>query len=858
MIQPQGLIGHSLSGRYRIDELLGHGGMSTVYKGFDPNLKRIVAIKIIHAHLAGDPKFITRFEEEATSVAKLRHPNIVQVYDFNQEAGMYYMVMEFVPGETLQERLRRLNRTGRRMSIPDAIRYTGQVCQATEYAHKHGLIHRDIKPANIILDVHNQAILMDFGIVKIVGGEKHTATGAVVGTALYIPPEMIRGETPDPRSDVYSLGVAFYEMVSGRPPFESDSAMTLMMMHVNDPVPDMRQIRPEVPEELIAVIEKSLAKDRERRFQSMAEMGFVLDGILRSFSIGVEATAIESDQPGWQDSQASQANLSGTPEPVSDSQAGLQGTTMEPGPLSLELGEHGERTLLDQSPANLNGLSSSLSSAQTTPDAIGPTPELQKAPAVLESMTAREVLSEAGDSTSLDHPLSESPKLPTMLPDMPTVLNQPALAISQVGEVEPVTGGKADRPAIPESVPVGPKAKKRPLIWAGGAIVALLIMFALFFAFANKPEQVEGTGTDLPVAVIAATQVQPTETELPSITFTATPILSSSPTLSTEQSLSFTPTLSPIPTVPAGIPYARINNITLDDQGQYVVEYETFEFTEQLNGLHLVFFFDTHSIDQGYMYGGPHPFTKFTQVLRPEDSSQICVLVSNQDHSVRPESGTCSVLPDIVVASLNQDATCLVNPPGSSGDDAELKAGESVLVRGISADESWWNVFNPQNEESTCWLSTESVSVSGDIGTLPLIEKPLAPTNELSELFVEITSITSNNQGQYVIEYITRGFTEQLPGTHIHFYFDTVAPDQVGMSGGGRRLMYGGPSPFTGFLISDKPVDAENICALVATPRHEVIANSGNCLPITNQDIPALVAITTSPMGPTPDSESDY
>ena len=221
MSQPS-WIGRTLSGRYRIDALLGQGGMSAVYKATDPNLKRVVAIKLIHSHLSGDTQFIKRFEEEAAAVASLRHPNIVQVFDFNADEGTYYMVLEFLPGETLQDRLKRLSDEKRLLTIEESIQYTINICDALGYAHQRGMVHRDIKPANIMLDIHNQAILMDFGIVKIVGGDSHTATGAVVGTARYMSPEIIRAEVPDARADIYSLGVTLYEMLSGRPPFMAD------------------------------------------------------------------------------------------------------------------------------------------------------------------------------------------------------------------------------------------------------------------------------------------------------------------------------------------------------------------------------------------------------------------------------------------------------------------------------------------------------------------------------------------------------------------------------------------------------------------------------------------------------------
>lgn len=269
-------VGKTLGGRYRLDELLGQGGMSAVYRAMDPNLRREVAVKLIHSHLSNQPEFVRRFEEEAAAVAQLRHPNIIQVYDFNHDNGVYYMVLEFVPGESLEGRLNRLAEAQQWLPFPDLLRYAAQVCDAMDYAHRRGMIHRDIKPANIMLNPNDQAILMDFGIAKIVGGQQHTVTGAVVGTALYMSPEQILGTPVDGRSDIYALGATLFEMVSGAPPFEADSSMSLMIMHLNNPPPDLRQFRPETPEGLVQIIEKSLAKDPADRFQSAAEMANAL------------------------------------------------------------------------------------------------------------------------------------------------------------------------------------------------------------------------------------------------------------------------------------------------------------------------------------------------------------------------------------------------------------------------------------------------------------------------------------------------------------------------------------------------------------------------------------------------------
>ncbi len=287
------LIGKTIGNRYVVEEMLGQGGMSAVYKATDPNLKRVVAIKVIHSHLSNNPDFIKRFEEEAAAVAQLRHHGIIQVHDFNRDDDLYYMVLEFVPGETIQDHLKRLNDNNRKLTPGKAIEYMASICDAVDYAHQRGMIHRDIKPANLMLTTLGQVILMDFGIAKIVGGTRHTATGAVVGTAMYMSPEQIKGEQPDRRSDIYSLGVTLYEMVSGRPPFDADSAMTLMMMHVNDPVPNPKKLNPEVPDGLVAVINKALAKDPNDRYQTAAQMAAALRNALSSKGTMVEASAIK-------------------------------------------------------------------------------------------------------------------------------------------------------------------------------------------------------------------------------------------------------------------------------------------------------------------------------------------------------------------------------------------------------------------------------------------------------------------------------------------------------------------------------------------------------------------------------------
>lgn len=268
--------GKTLGDRYQIEDLLGQGGMSAVYKAHDPNLKRTVAIKIIHPHLTGNAEFVHRFEQEATLVAQLRHNNIVQVFDFNHQGKVYYMVMEYLIGETLDHKLKALNEAGIRLPLADVIRIVATLCEAIDYAHQRRMIHRDLKPANIMLNLVNEPILMDFGIAKIIGGEVNTLTGAAIGTAAYMSPEQWKGQGADHRSDIYALGVILFEILSGQPPFQSDSTWGIMQQHLEEPVPDIRQINKNTPHTLVNIIERALAKDPNNRFQTANEMASAL------------------------------------------------------------------------------------------------------------------------------------------------------------------------------------------------------------------------------------------------------------------------------------------------------------------------------------------------------------------------------------------------------------------------------------------------------------------------------------------------------------------------------------------------------------------------------------------------------
>lgn len=274
-----GWVGQTLSNRYKIESILGRGGMSSVYRAHDPNLNRKVAVKIIHQHLSENAEFIQRFEQEAALIAQLRHPNIIQVHDFNHDGKTYYMVMEYIAGETLSHRLEALKNAGMRLPLPDTVRIMAKICSAVDYAHQRRMIHRDLKPANVMIDLLGEPTLMDFGIAKLVGSVSQAGSGMPLGTAAYMSPEQVRGDEADHRSDIYSLGIMLYEMLSGDPPFNGDSTYQVMIQHVNEPIPDIQSVEMNTPRTLVDIMERALAKNPDGRFQTAGEMTVALNTV---------------------------------------------------------------------------------------------------------------------------------------------------------------------------------------------------------------------------------------------------------------------------------------------------------------------------------------------------------------------------------------------------------------------------------------------------------------------------------------------------------------------------------------------------------------------------------------------------
>ena len=270
------LIDTLFDGRYRIQRKLGAGGMADVYLAEDQELGRRVAIKILNSRHGNDDQFIERFRREAKNAAALNHPNIVSIYDRGEAEDTYYIAMEFLDGRTLKELI--VSRGAAPVNV--AIEYARQILSALRFAHRHGIVHRDIKPHNVLVDGEGRVKVTDFGIAR-AGASQMTEAGSIVGTAQYLSPEQARGGEVDPRSDLYSLGVVLYELLTGQTPFDGETPVEIAMKHLsNTPAPPSK-LRPDVPRELDMVVMRALAKDPDERYQSADEMEADLERVAR-------------------------------------------------------------------------------------------------------------------------------------------------------------------------------------------------------------------------------------------------------------------------------------------------------------------------------------------------------------------------------------------------------------------------------------------------------------------------------------------------------------------------------------------------------------------------------------------------
>ncbi len=287
-------VGTLLSGRYRLDAQIGSGGMSMVFRAFDTVLERQVAIKMLHADLAAaEEEQLERFRREARAVAQLNHPHVVGVIDAGEDGQVGYIVLEYVEGETLKDRIRRHGR----LPVPEAIAYAIEIARALGAAHARGIVHRDVKPQNVLIDEEGSAKVTDFGIARTLDQEGLTQVGRVLGTTDYVSPEQALGHAVTGQSDLYSLGIVLFEMLTGDVPFKGENQVAVAMKHVREALPDVQVRRPEVSSALAAIVDRATAKDLDRRYADDAELGADLEDVLaievaRTGQATGEATAV--------------------------------------------------------------------------------------------------------------------------------------------------------------------------------------------------------------------------------------------------------------------------------------------------------------------------------------------------------------------------------------------------------------------------------------------------------------------------------------------------------------------------------------------------------------------------------------
>lgn len=261
--------GQVLDGRYELEKLIGEGGMANVYRAKDLKDNRVVAVKILREEFKNNQELVRRFKNESRAISILNHPNIVKVFDVNVSDDIQYIVMEYIDGITLKMYMRQ---RGEPLTYKETLHFTTQILHALEHAHKKGIVHRDVKPQNIMITGDSNVKMMDFGIARLSRGESYTVTDQAIGSVHYISPEQAKGENTDARSDIYSLGIMMYEMLSGHLPFDSDTAVSIAIKQISDKAVPLREVNPSVPPALAAITEKAMSKAPENRYDSAIDM----------------------------------------------------------------------------------------------------------------------------------------------------------------------------------------------------------------------------------------------------------------------------------------------------------------------------------------------------------------------------------------------------------------------------------------------------------------------------------------------------------------------------------------------------------------------------------------------------------
>ena len=260
--------GQKINDRYQIIKTIGEGGMANVYLAYDTILDRNVAVKVLRGDLATDEKFVRRFQREALSASSLSHPNIVEVYDVGEDNGSYYIVMEYIEGKQLKQLLKKRGK----LTVSEVVDIMMQVTDGMSVAHDAYIIHRDIKPQNIMIEDNGMVKITDFGIAMAMNSTQMTQTNSVMGSVHYLPPEQANGKTATLQSDIYSMGILMYELLTGTLPYKGDNAVEIALKHLKETFPSIREILPELPQSVENIIIRTTAKNPKNRYKDAREM----------------------------------------------------------------------------------------------------------------------------------------------------------------------------------------------------------------------------------------------------------------------------------------------------------------------------------------------------------------------------------------------------------------------------------------------------------------------------------------------------------------------------------------------------------------------------------------------------------
>lgn len=506
------LIGKTIGG-YRIVRYIARGGMGVVYEGLQISLDRPVAIKILYPHLADDPAFVERFQREARSEARLNHPHIVRVLDFGSDNGSYYMVMEYIDGESLRDRLARVSAEGLTINPNDMLRIVEEVGSALSFAHSLGLVHRDVKPGNILLGKDGHAYLADFGVVKILGEASMTVVGTIVGTPEYMAPEQGSGAADiGPAADLYSLAIITYEMMVGRAPFKAPTPAAVLQMQLTQPPPPPSTLAPWFLPEVEDVLMRALAKNPADRQASVDE--FVQQLRIATAGIRERATG-QYSAPGT----LTGAALVGTQTPV----GGTQLPTSDAGAPPTQPQQPAAPPAMTDAPATQP------QAAATTPPLAAPTPTLQPAAETIPPPPPSAVLpafqpAAANQAAETNPPPPPSAVLPAFQPADATPAAPSVSAAASPAQAVPVQAGDGQDGDAPPPVAAGgfgPDARRnsrRELVLVAVVGVLVIALAAYIFTRDDEGGGVGSSATPTPDRAIAATPTPVTATSVPEAT----------------------------------------------------------------------------------------------------------------------------------------------------------------------------------------------------------------------------------------------------------------------------------------------------------------------------------------------------